>query len=130
MSWIQKLCEVYGAIIGTPDCDMLSVGFINKNIELNIILSAKGEFVTAERVPENDRHFAVPSTIAAEARTGSSIKPYPLAEQLKYLIVDGEADDAKFCAYMQQLGDWCSFPGAPDCIKVLYSYLEKQTKSN
>ena len=127
MSWIQKLCEVYDAIIGTPDCDMLSVGFINKNIELNIILSAKGEFVTAERVPENDRHCAVPSTIAAEARTGSSIKPYPLAEQLKYLIVDGEADDAKFCAYMQQLGDWCSFPGAPDCIKVLYSYLEKQT---
>lgn len=52
MSWIQKLCEVYDAIIGTPDCDMLSVGFINKNIELNIILSAKGEFVTAERVPE------------------------------------------------------------------------------
>ena len=48
MSWIQKLCEVYDAIIGTPDCDMLSVGFINKNIELNIILSAKGEFVTAE----------------------------------------------------------------------------------
>lgn len=41
MSWIQKLCEVYDAIIGTPDCDMLSVGFINKNIELNIILSAK-----------------------------------------------------------------------------------------
>ena len=32
MSWIQKLCEVYDAIIGTPDCDMLSVGFINKNI--------------------------------------------------------------------------------------------------
>ena len=50
MSWIQKLCEVYDAIIGTPDCDMLSVGFINKNIELNIILSAKGEFVTAERL--------------------------------------------------------------------------------
>ena len=49
MSWIQKLCEVYDAIIGTPDCDMLNVGFINKNIELNIILSAKGEFVTCAR---------------------------------------------------------------------------------
>ena len=68
MSWIQKLCEVYDAIIGTPDCDMLSVGFINKNIELNIILSAKGEFVTAEMIGTAPCRAPSPQKRAREAQ--------------------------------------------------------------
>ncbi len=127
MSWIQKLCDVYDTMAGTEGCDLLPVGFIQKKIKFNIILTADGQFRSAEILSKDGQSFAIPSTPQAEGRTGSSGQPFPLADQLKYLVAGENDDNPRFAAYMQQLSDWCDSPDAPDCLRVLRDYLDKRT---
>lgn len=129
MSWIQKLYEVYDAAAGTEDCELLPIGFARKKIKFNVILSANGEFVTAQEIPKSEQDCVVPTTLQAETRSGTKIQALPLAEQLKYLAAktaSGE-ESPMFSAYLTQLGGWCADSGAPECLRVLYGYLEKET---
>lgn len=129
MSWIQKLCEVYDVMAGAEGCNLLPLGFTQKKIKFNIIISADGEFVTAHEIPKNEQLCMVPTTPQADSRVGLTGKPFPLAEQLKYLVTEASAEEEnpRFSAYMQQLGDWCASPDAPECLKTLFGYLEKKT---
>ncbi len=129
MSFMQKLCGVYDAVIGTSGVKgggaLLPVGFVQKNIKYNIILSPSGEFVTAQLIPDDEQACAVPSSPQAEARTGANGAPFPLAEQLKYLIASNA--DTLFESYAAQMEAWCAAPYAPDCLRVLLDYLKKKT---
>ena len=128
MSFMKKLCDVYDAVIGTSGAKggaLLPVGFVQKNIKYNIILSPSGEFVTAQLIPDDEQACAVPSSPQAEARTSSKCAPFPLAEQLKYLIAGN--DSKYFDSYAEQLEAWCAAPHAPDCLRVLLDYLKKKT---
>ena len=127
MGWIQKLCEVYDAMAGTEDCDIVPAGFADKKIEFNVIISKNGDFVTAHRIAEEEQSSMVPSTPQAEGRSGIKPMPFPLAEQLKYLVVETEKENSRFATYMRQLSDWCQEADAPACLDVVYQYLEKQT---
>lgn len=121
MSWIQKLCEVYDTMAGAEGCDLLPIGFARKKIKYHVVLTSEGTFDTAYPLADEEQLCAVPSTPQAEGRTGSNGAPFPLADNLKYLV-GGQAD-----AYLRQLADWCQAEDAPDCLKILYSYLEKKT---
>ena len=129
MSFLKKLCDVYDAVIGTDGAKgggaLLPVGFVQKNIKYNIILSPAGEFVTAQILPDDEQACAVPSSPQAEARTSSKCAPFPLAEQLKYLIAGN--DSKYFDSYVAQLEAWCAAEHAPDCLRVLLNYLKKKT---
>ena len=129
MSFMKKLCDVYDAVIGTDGAKgggaLLPVGFVQKNIKYNIILSPAGEFVTAQILPDDEQACAVPSSPQAEARTSSKCAPFPLAEQLKYLIAGN--DSKYFDSYVAQLEAWCAAEHAPDCLRVLLNYLKKKT---
>ena len=89
MSFMQKLCDVYDDIIDTSategDAPLLPLGFTQRNIAINVILSPAGEFVTAQRLAEEGSTFAIPSTPQAESRS-SDKTPFPLADSLKYLM--------------------------------------------
>ena len=122
MSFMKKLCDVYDAVIGTDDA-LLPVGFIQKKIRYNIILSPSGEFVTAQIIPDKEQVCAVPDTPLA--RTGRTPAPFPLAGALKYLIADG--NNKLFSGYVAQLEAWCAAPHAPDCLRVLLDYLKRKT---
>lgn len=129
MSWIQKLCEVYDVMSGSDECELLPIGFTQKKIKYNIIISADGEFVTAQELPKNEQLSTVPTTSEAEARSGKNPVPFPLAEQLKYLVAEGTDQDEspRFSDYLQRLEKWCGDPSAPECLRTLYRYLEKRT---
>ena len=122
MSFMKKLCDVYDAVIGT-DGALLPVGFIQKKIRYNIILSPSGEFVTAQIIPDDEQSCAVPDTPLA--RTGRTPAPFPLAGALKYLIADG--NNKLFNGYVAQLEAWCAASHAPDCLRVLLDYLKRKT---
>lgn len=126
MSWLQKLGEVYDMMIGTEGCGLLPVGMIFKKIKYNIILSSDGKFITAQQLPKDAQVFAVPTTPQAEGRTSAGV-PFPLADQLKYLVTDGEQENKKFEMYVEQLSAWCSEPDAPECLRVLCRYLRRRT---
>lgn len=127
MSFMKKLCDVYDAVIGTDGAKgggaLLPVGFVQKTVKYNIILSPSGKFVTAQLIPDGEQTCAVPSSPQAEARTSSKCAPFPLAEQLKYLI----AGSKYFDSYVAQLEAWCAAEHAPDCLRVLLNYLKKKT---
>ena len=131
MSWIQKLCDVYDDVIETTAADgdgaLLPVGFLRKPIKYNIILSPQGEFVTAQVIPDEEQLCPIPSTPAAEGRTGENGTPFPLADQLKYLLCEDGVENPRFENYLQQLADWCAEPDAPACLRVLHSYLAQRT---
>ena len=128
MSFMQKLCDVYDAVIGTSASEgkspLLPMWFTQKNIEFNIILSSSGSFITAQRLDEKAQFFTVPSTPQAECRS-SDVTPFPLADSLKYLM-DKEYG-GKLESYLAQLETWCAAPHAPECLRILLTYLRQQT---
>ena len=129
MSFLQKLCDVYDAVIDTTGAEgenaLLPIGFIQKKIKYNVLLSPSGEFVTAQLLPDDAQAFAVPSTPQAEGRTGTNGAPFPLADGLKYLIAGQK--NPLFDSYVEQLENWCRAPHAPECLRVLLTYLKKKT---
>ena len=130
MGWMQKLCEAYDAGI---ECDQSSeavalvpLGFVRKKVKYHVVLSPDGQFVSAdERIKEN-QWMEIPSTPQAESRTGENGAPFPLAEQLKYLIYE-DKNQKRFERYMEQLDMWCSQPDAPSCLRAVYQYLNGHT---
>lgn len=127
MSWIQKLCEVYDAMAGVEGCTLIPVGFTQKKIKYNIILSAEGEFVTTHELPEDEQTCIVPSTSQAEGRVGATGAPFPLADGLKYIVPGVGEENPRFEMYLDQLAAWSCFEGAPKCLQILCQYLQKRT---
>lgn len=126
MSWMQKLCEAYDVAIGadmTGGEPLVPVGFIKKKVQYSIRLSARGEFISAE--PYSDDFSLIPTTPQAEGRTGDNGTPFPLAEQLKYLVPSDKYNH--LADYLAQLSSWCSFEGAPWQLGVVKTYLESGT---
>ena len=123
MSFMQKLCDVYDDIIDTSategDAPLLPLGFTQRNIAINVILSPAGEFVTAQRLAEEGSTFAIPSTPQAESRS-SDKTPFPLADSLKYLM--SREHGGYLDKYLPQLAAWCAAPhvaGVSACASEL-----------
>lgn len=128
MSWIQKLCEVYDFISAAEGNDApVPIGFISKKLKYNIIISESGCLLRMDALPEEDQTCIIPSTPQAEGRTGDNGTPFPLADQLKYLLPVTDKPNPRFEAYLEQLGRWVSTPDAPPALKILYDYLSTRT---
>lgn len=132
MGWMQKLNEVYDAMIeqvsdtSSNEPTLIPVGFVQKQVKYLITLKSDGTFSSARELIEDERLCIIPSTPQAEARTGDNGMPFPLAEQLKYLVCDGE-NNPRYEKYMRQLNEWCHQTDAPECLQILYNYLEQKT---
>ena len=130
MSWMQKLCEAYDAGIvcdqSKESVRLVPLGFVRKKVKYHVVLSRDGQFVSADELMDENQFLEIPSTPQAESRTGDNGTPFPLVEQLKYLIFEDE-NSKRFSQYMEQLRAWCGQPDAPDCLRVVYTYLDGHT---
>lgn len=123
MNWIQQLCKAYknatenspGDLQGPPEA-----GFTIKKIKYNVILNEQSEFISYELLNEL---CIVPTLPDAESRT-SGIVPYPLADQLKY-FVPIEKDNKRYHAYITQLTEWTEQNDAPESLRIIKRYIEK-----
>lgn len=133
MGWIQKLNEVYDAamVMGSMGEDgeeqLLPVGFVEKKIKYLVTLRADGTFSSARELTKEELYCAIPSLPAAESRTSGIGSPFPLAEQMKYLVCREGEENPRLELYLDQLKQWCEQPDAPDCLRKLYDYLSKKT---
>lgn len=133
MGWIQRLCEVYDVVSGVdmPEeihhTQLVRVGFTKKKINYLVWITAAGTFSRVIELDKDDCDCIVPTTPEAEGRTGANGAPYPLAEQLKYLVEEPDSHNVRLDRYLAQLGDWCAQPEAPECLKTLLSYLNRRT---
>lgn len=130
MGWMQKSCEAYDAGIV---CDqskekvaLVPLGFVRKKVKYHVVLTLDGQFVSADELADKLQSQEIPSTPQAESRTGDKGAPFPLSEQLKYLVFE-ESNLPRFRQYMEQLKAWCDQPGAPACLRAVYTYLDGHT---
>ena len=130
MGWMQKLCEAYDAGVicdqSKESVKLVPLGFVRKKVKYHVVLSRDGRFVSADELMEENQFLEIPSTPQAESRTGDSGAPFPLVEQLKYLIFEDE-NLKRFSQYMIQLSKWCGQPDAPACLRAVYTYLDGHT---
>ncbi len=134
MSWIQALCETYdNYYAGEPLTDphpLIPVGFIEKELDIRINLLSDGTFHSAS-VLEGKEKLPVPSSPAAEGKTGSSAIAYPLCDDLRYTAGDLSSYtdsnySAYYSAYVEQLRAWCDADDAPPELSTLLTYLDRK----
>lgn len=133
MGWIQKLCDVYDVVsrVDIPEeinhTQLVRVGFTKKNITYVVTVTADGGFSSVSVPGKDDCECIVPATPEAEGRTGAEGAPYPLAENLKYLVEEEGIRNALLDRYLAQLTGWCAQTEAPECLKTLLAYLSRRT---
>ena len=92
MGWIQKLCDVYDVVSCVDISEennrtqLVRVGFTKKAVRYEITVAADGEFSSVSVLGKDDCECIVPTTPEAEGRTGANGAPFPLAENLKYIV--------------------------------------------
>ena len=100
--------------------------------QIQVVLSAEGEFLDASKVIDEDKFTVIPVTEASASRT-SGKAPHPLCDNLKYLAGDygryvpEKTDDAEIChgMYMEALGKWDSSEYTHEKVHAVYQYLQK-----
>ncbi|WP_249301277.1 type I-C CRISPR-associated protein Cas8c/Csd1 [Qiania dongpingensis] len=130
MGWMQKLCEAYdaGIVCGQSKESVMLVplGFVRKKVKYHVVLSQDGQFISADELMDETQFQEIPSTPQAESRTGDNGAPFPLVEQLKYLVYE-DKNLIRFGRYMEQLSAWCEQSDAPVCLRAVYTYLDRHT---
>lgn len=136
MGWMQKLCDVYDVVsrVDIPDDSnhpqLVRIGFTKKKISYVVTITANSEFSSVSTLGKDDCECILPTTPEADGRTGSNGEPYPLADNLKYFVEKADTHDAPLDRYLKNLADWCAQPEAPECLRILLTYLSKRTLLN
>ena len=92
MSWESALYKTYGnnlSIVGENiDGHVLApVGHIIANVQLEVMINHKGEFLGAMQLEKEDGRTLIPVTEASASRS-SGIEPHPLTDTLSYIAGD------------------------------------------
>lgn len=149
MSWLEELSRVYDThqhkigITETAhrDAMLLPIFHSSMQAQIEISLSAEGEFISARRLEKDERGTLIPVTEDSATRS-SGCSPMPLCDKLKYVAGDyaeqieenisstegkNNKKDSKtfYDAYMAQLQQWAESPEAVLDVKAIYAYLKK-----
>ncbi len=138
MGWIQKCCETYDNnihMVGKQDgkAVLAPLFCITAKAQIEITLSEDGDFLSAAVIPKDDCDTLIPVTEKSASRSGKSIFPHPLCEQLGYAALGqscyaGHAQYSDyFNAYKEQLGRWADSPHSHYIVKAVYEYCKKET---
>ena len=146
MSWIDKLYQTYE---GCAECVgrvgdevmLLPVGHTTNKVQLEIALTAQGEFRAARFVPKSEAHTPLPCTEDSGGRS-NGISSHPLADKLEYVAADfskygspraapkndktfsSEFHYAHYC-YRSLLDLWCSSPFRHPKIAAVQEYIHR-----
>jgi CRISPR-associated protein Csd1 len=116
--------------------DLLPVGHTTQYAQIEIVLDADGNFLSARVVDndkgqdENEAVTIIPCTEDSANRT-SGLEPHPLFDKLQYVAGDYAAyvpDKASgFDEYKKNLQQWCDSPYSHPMIQAVLSYVVKRT---
>lgn len=102
--------------------------------QIQVTLSAEGEFLGASKVESEDKLTIIPVTEKSGSRTAGKA-PHPLCDNLRYLAGDyGQyVQDKKgnieiyHELYMEELGKWHLSPFSHEKVDAVWNYLKKGT---
>lgn len=89
--------------------------------QIEITIDADGNFVSAKAVDKDNCKTIIPATEESASRSGSSIRPHPLCDQLKFLISDRGTPYEK---YVEQLESWTSSAYGSPKLKAVLAYVK------
>ena len=100
--------------------------------QIQVTLSAEGEFLGASKVEGEDKLTIIPITEKSGSRTAGKA-PHPLCDNLKYLAgdygtyVQDNKGDVESChaLYMEELEKWHRSPFSHEKVDAIWSYLKK-----
>ncbi|MCI9585007.1 MAG: type I-C CRISPR-associated protein Cas8c/Csd1 [Clostridium sp.] len=135
MSMMDLLYRTYEYAYKANDTQLMEHYLISQTTAaapIELWISEEGEFADAGYISDKTRQkISIPCTEKSAGRSGTNPYPHPLFDKLIYLAGDGAAyqlDNQKaHCAYMEQLRAWRQSEWGSDCVKTVYSYLEKNT---
>jgi CRISPR-associated protein Csd1 len=107
---------------------LLPICHTTQKANLEVSVSASGEFVAARVLRPDEMTTIIPCTEDSSART-SGLVPHPLADKLQYVAGDyqkfGGEKKPCFALYLENLEAWCSSAFAHPLVKAVYVYLKK-----
>lgn len=149
MDWINELCDLYDKNldrVGTVEymvrkgkkgdeqipITLLPVFHTTVAAQITIDINDKGEFLGAERVPDEDKMTIIPVTETSGSRT-AGIEAHPFCDNLKYLAGDYmnfiKTEKKDFTennqAYMKGIKAWHLSDYTHKKVNALYAYMEK-----
>lgn len=103
--------------------------------QIQVTLDKEGNFLSAEKVEEEDKLTIIPVTEKSGSRTGTNPWPHPLCDGLKYLAEDcdkyvlGEKSKKStvYQTYLKELERWATSEFTHDKVIAIYNYIKKGT---
>ncbi len=129
MGLLQKACETYDCMehlagVEVDGREMLApIGHLVTRAQLEIVLDAQGNYLSARAVEKEEPRIAIPVTEQSASRT---VQPHPhaLSDQLCYLA---GFDVGKHQAYLAQLAGWAGSEYGDPKLQAVLAYLERGT---
>lgn len=114
---------------------LLPVFHTNVTAQIQITVSAEGEFIGASRVEKEDNYTIIPVTEKSLGARTSGPAPHPLCDNLKYLAADfikyvkKETRDIEeyHKLYMEQLEKWNASSFSHEKVYAICKYVKKET---
>ena len=140
MGWIDRCYQTYEknlAQVGKPSASirfgwdaptLLPVAHTTQKVNVEVSLSASGEFLTARVLRTDEMTTVIPCTEESSARTSGAV-PHPLVDKLQYIAGDyaawGGTKKPMWAAYLAQLQAWCDSPFGLGAVRAVLTYLKK-----
>lgn len=141
MSWMQQLEKVYNENLNfvgefeerrNQRITLLPVSHVMQSAQIEVLVSAEGDFVSAKVVEKEQARTIVPVTLSSANRTSTSA-PHYLHDKLFYVAGDYvaygglEKRASYYQDYMQQMARWAEDENVPKRVKAIYNYVRKGT---
>lgn len=134
MSWISRLCETYDncstdVLMTGTEKDLLPLGHTTQYAQIEIVLDADGNFLSARALDKDEGITVIPCTEDSANRT-SGLEPHPLFDKLQYVAGDYATyvsdKESGFSTYACNLQQWCDSQYTHPMIWAVLSYILKR----
>lgn len=131
MGLLQKAYETYenhnelvGILKNGEKAPLLPVAHSIQKTQVEISISASGDFLDCCVVGKEDSDTVIPVTIESAGRSGKNPPPHPLSDKIQYLH---PAEKEKYEAYISLLSAWCGSSHGHEKARAVLKYLKKGT---
>lgn len=106
------------------------VGYIISKADIRITIDCAGNYVTSGKIPKGEEKILIPVTEASAGRSGTTLAPHPLNDQIKYLAAYDSKSTLAQREYLMQLDQWNQSGFGSDKTKAVWSYISKNAILN
>lgn len=120
--YAEKTCV--GKYIEGEKEPLAPIGHAITNATIEITLDKDGNFIGAMEIDKDNAKTLFPVTEDSLGRSGTSIRPHPLCDQIGFMMPDNKE---KYGKYVEQLLEWASSEYTHPILESVLKYVKKGT---